>query len=319
MRTRAEKNIQLRNALIASAVSAAVALIVALIARFSFVSDIAVLLLVFMIAFAATLFILIILWKKTDAMRCALYLVHCIKHPASERKYYCPCCGRHVAGFKDLRLYDDPERYDPARFKTQRQDLICPFCYSSPRQRIIASWGETNKDTLTGSRILYFAPEYSMLRWLKHNSIKVTTADLFASGVDLKLDITDIDLPDGSYDLIICNHVLEHVSSYKDALNELHRILTPDGLLIISFPIDPGRNTVFEQEADTPEERIRLFGQNDHVRVFGSDSKTMLESYGFNVDTADTSSMPESILPVTGPADYDSDRIFICRKKAGTV
>ena len=151
-----------------------------------------------------------------------------------------------------------------------------------------------------------------MMKWVRRNNVKLTTADLFDPKTDLKLDITDIDLPDDSYDMVICNHVLEHVSSYGKALSELNRILKPGGKLIISFPIDPSLDTVLEKDADTPEERIRLFGQNDHVRVFGKDSADILASYGYSVSVIDAGSMPEKILPVTGPADYDSDKIFYC-------
>ncbi|MBR3248208.1 MAG: methyltransferase domain-containing protein, partial [Clostridiales bacterium] len=147
-----------------------------------------------------------------------------------------------------------------------------------------------------------------------HNGIKLTTTDLFDPETDLKIDITDISLPDSSYDMVICNHVLEHVSSYEKALSELNRILKPGGKLIISFPIDPSLDSVLEKEAPTPEDRVRIFGQNDHVRLFGKDSRELIGNYGFNVTVIDTGVMPESILPVTGPADYDSDQIFYCEK-----
>ena len=75
-----------------------------------------------------------------------------------------------------------------------------------------------------------------MMKWFRRNKIKVTTADLYDKRADLKLDITKIDLPDESYDMVIANHVLEHVSSYEAALSELRRILKPDGTMIVSFP-----------------------------------------------------------------------------------
>ena len=153
-----------------------------------------------------------------------------------------------------------------------------------------------------------------MMKWFRRNKIKVTTADLYDKRADLKLDITKIDLPDASYDMVIANHVLEHVSSYEAALSELRRILKPDGTMIVSFPIDPDLDTVKEQVTGTDDERIRLFGQNDHVRVFGKDSKDIISSFGFDVDIIDISDTPDPYLPVTGPADYDSNNIFICRR-----
>ena len=312
MRSKAERHVQLRNALAASVFSMAAAAILAVIAKCCFISDAGIIFIVFVTGFALTLAVLILLWKKTDLIRNIFYLAHCIGNPESKRIYNCPCCGRKIAGFADMKFYDDVERFDPDRFKKQRQDVMCPFCYSAPRQRILAVWAEENKELLKGAKILYFAPEYSMMKWFKKNGVKVTTADLFQKHVDLNLDITDISLPDSSYDMVICNHVLEHVSSYGKALSELNRILKPGGKLIISFPIDPSLDTVLEKDADTPEERIRLFGQNDHVRVFGKDSAEILASYGFSVSVIDAGTMPEKILPVTGPADYDSDKIFYC-------
>ena len=314
MRTKAERSKQIRNALAASVAALLCAAVAALIAKLCFKVGAYVVFITFAISFAAILAVLILLWKKTDLLRKILYLVHCMKNPKGLRKYYCPCCDRDFSSFSDMKLYEDTERYDPARFRKQRQDVICPFCYSAPRQRILACWADDNVSLLRNSKILYFAPEYSMMKWFRRNKIKLTTADLFDPKTDLKLDITDIDLPDGSYDIVICNHVLEHVSDYGKALTELGRILKPGGKLIVSFPIDPSLDTVLEKPAETPEERVRLFGQNDHVRVFGKDSAELIGSYGFSVNVIDTGKMPGNILPVTGPADYDSDQIFFCGK-----
>lgn len=101
----------------------------------------------------------------------------------------------------------------------------------------------------------------------------------------------------------------------------MRRILKPGGKLICSFPIDGNYNTVYEdvtladdmsEEAD--RERIRRFGQRDHLRVFGLDSKQLLEEAGFAVSVIDGDTMPEEICPVVGPADYDSNKLFVCEK-----
>jgi hypothetical protein len=314
MRSKAEHIKQLANALSASAVSVVFAGAAALICRVCFNSGVLLSVLIFAFVFVFVLGVLIFLWKKTDLLRKLVYIKYCLSHTKQTRKYLCPCCNRTLAGFSDFKFGEDSERFNPERFKKQRQDVMCPFCYSAPRQRILACWAEENKSILKQSKILYFAPEYSMMRWFGRNGIELTTADLFDKKTDLKLDITDIDLPDGTYDIVICNHVLEHVSSYEKALCELNRILKTEGMLIISFPIDPDLDGIVEQDTDTPEERIRLFGQYDHVRIFGKNSGEMLGAYGFSVSTIDTESIPGSVLPVTGPADYDSNIIFICKK-----
>ena len=314
MKSKAEKKVQVRNAFLASVVSIVISAGAALVAGFVLKLGVLCSILVFAIVFALTLAALIYVWKTTDLIRKILYLLYCIKHPAKSRRFYCSCCNRTLEGFIELGYSKDSERFDSKRFMKQKQDVICPFCYSAPRQRIQAVWLDANMSTVKDSRILCFAPEYSMMKWFRRNGIKVTTADLFDSKAELKLDITNIDLPDESYDVVICNHVLEHVSSYENALTELNRILVDKGLLIVSFPLDEGLDTVFEQEASTPEYRIRLFGQVDHVRIFGRDSAEILTSFGFDVQAINISEMPENILPVVGPADYDSNQIYICRK-----
>lgn len=230
-------------------------------------------------------------------------------------KVYCPCCGKHFEHFEDERFYDDLKHYNPLMFKKSRQDVICDCCRSAPRQRIIAKWAEQNVELLKSSKILYFAPELSMMLWFKKHGIKVTTADLFDKRTDLKLDLTKIDLPDGSEDIIFCNHVLEHVSDYKVALSELHRVLKAGGRLIISFPVNYEFDVVHEEKTGSAEERIRLFGQDDHLRVFGKDSRKILEDAGFEVGSIDIEGLPDEIVPVTGPADYDTNEIFCCVRK----
>ncbi len=228
---------------------------------------------------------------------------------------YCPCCNKHFKQFKDNRYYEDISHFNPAMFSEARQDVICDFCRSAPRHRIIAWWAEQNIELLRSSKVLLFAPELSMMLWFKRHGVNVVTADLFDKRADIKLDITDISLPDESEDIVFCNHVLEHVSDPSRALSELRRIIRKGGTLIISFPIDFKIDGMIENTDCSVEERIKLFGQYDHLRLFGKDSTGILEKAGFTVDTISVDDMPDSIVPVTGPADYDTNTIFCCIKK----
>ena len=228
---------------------------------------------------------------------------------------YCPCCNKYFKQFRDERFYADEKRFNPATFSGSRQDVICDFCRSAPRQRIIAAWADKRVEQLKGSKILYFAPELSMMLWFRRKGIRVRTADLFEKRADLKLDITALDLPSESEDVIFCNHVLEHVSDHLKALAEFRRVLKKGGMLIISFPIDESSDQMREDKNATEEDRLRLFGQHDHFRMFGNDSEKMLENAGFEVSLIDISGMPDDIVPVNGPSDYDTNKVFCCIKK----
>ena len=234
---------------------------------------------------------------------------------SKEGKVYCPCCGKHFDKFVDERYYADEKHYDPATFSGSRQDVICDCCRSAPRHRIIASWAEDNAGQLKESKILYFAPELSMMIWFKRHKIRVVTADLYDRRADKKLDITSTGLPSGSEDVVFCNHVLEHVSDYSVALSELNRIIRKGGMLIISFPVDEDLDETREDKTASEEERRRLFGQYDHLRLFGKDCRKILENAGFEVGAIDISGMLEEIVPVNGPSNYDTNMIFRCVKK----
>ncbi len=226
---------------------------------------------------------------------------------------YCPCCGVHINEFMDEGYANSPEYFNPARYAELDQKVICPCCGALPRHRILSLWMEKHIDELRGKKILHFAQEHSLQMWMAKNGISATTADLYAPA-DLQLDIEDTKLPDESYDVIICNHVLEHVSDFRKALRELHRIVAPDGMIIISFPTDTKLETVYEDASITDEEgRIKHFGQSDHLRVFGRDSASMLESFGFEVE--EITSDDERIKPVVGPADYDYNVLWVMRRR----
>ena len=150
---------------------------------------------------------------------------------------------------------------------------------------------------------------------MKRNHISCVTADLYSQGVDLKIDIQHTGLPDQSYDVIICNHVLEHVDDFRQALKEMLRILRPGGSFICSFPMDPKVELLDEDPSvRTEADRIKRFGQNDHQRVFGMKADQFLMEAGFTVERIDGKDCPEEILPVVGPADYDINLLFHCIK-----
>ena len=128
---------------------------------------------------------------------------------------------------------------------------------------------------------------------------------------DLKLDIQDTKLPDESYDVVVCNHVLEHVDDFRKALKEMYRILRPGGTFICSFPMEPEIEFVDEDLSVQPEEEcLARFGQNDQKRVFGMKADQFIAEAGFKVERIDGKDYPDEILSVVGPADYDMNVLF---------
>ena len=232
-------------------------------------------------------------------------------------KWLCPCCGLKYRSFIAGNHRKNSGKFDPSRYENVRQDILCPVCLSFPRHRMLALWLERHMDLLRDARILYFAPGKSETLWLRRRKVSCTTADLYGEA-DLKLDIQATGLPDGSWDVIVCNHVLEHVDDFRKAVKEMFRILRPGGSFICSFPMDPGIELVDEDASlQTEEARIRRFGQFDHKRVFGMKADRFLTEAGFAVEKLCGADFPEEILPVVGPANYDMNILFRCVKGSG--
>jgi len=207
---------------------------------------------------------------------------------------------------------------DEKRFIDSHKNTICPHCLSCPRHRIVCYFFDTIKENMPNDNILVFGAELSIINWFDRNNCHYTTADLFDRTADVKVDIQNIPFPDESQELIICNHVLEHVPDYKLALKELRRILRKDGFLELTVPTDRNLETVYEDPGITrKEDRVKHFGQYDHLRAFGNDFGKIVTEAGFSVEVIDGGSgkIPNEIVGVIGPANYDDNRVYICRKK----
>ena len=115
-----------------------------------------------------------------------------------------------------------------------------------------------------------------------------TTTDLHSPLADVKADICALPFADNSFDLVLCNHVLEHIPADNKAMEELYRIIKKGGTLIAQVPLNENAETTFEDNSITdPVERTKIFGQYDHVRVYGKDYYTRLEQAGFKAEGID--------------------------------
>ncbi|HEX2942347.1 MAG TPA: methyltransferase domain-containing protein, partial [Rhodopila sp.] len=138
---------------------------------------------------------------------------------------------------------------------------------------------------LTGKRILHFAPEKALRRALRGHP-GYETADLRQAGVTHQVDITRLPMADGSYDVVIANHVLEHIDDDQQAMRELFRVLRPGGIALLTVPINPTRPDTYEDPRITdPVQRVAHFNAPDHRRFYGIDFTDRLKEAGFAVET----------------------------------
>jgi len=171
---------------------------------------------------------------------------------------------------------------------------------------------------------MHFAPDRAIADLLATTpGIESVSADIDPEAADEQIDITDIPYPDGSFDLILLSHVLEHVPDDAAALSELHRVLRPGGRVLMQHPIDYERAETYEDfSIESPEERLRHFGQEDHVRIYGRDFPLRVKYAGFEVEMVryglELSSTLRARYAILDPEDsFRADDIYLCTKNSG--
>ena len=197
------------------------------------------------------------------------------------------------------KKYTDPidsksfKSFLPYGYGKQRPNVLSPSTLSLERHRLLWLYLKNETDFFTSNKkVLHFAPEqafYKRFRQLKN--LDYTTTDLLSPLADVKADICDLPFEDNTYDVILCNHVLEHIPNDTKAMQELYRVLKPNGMAILQIPQDLNRETTFEDNTITDKkERAEIFGQYDHVRIYGRDYFDKLRSIGFKVEEVDYTS-----------------------------
>lgn len=173
-----------------------------------------------------------------------------------------------------------------------RKNALSPSTLSLERHRLL--WLYLKNETVLFEKkikLLHFAPEQAFYkRFKKLSNIQYDTIDINSPLAKIKADICDLPIKENTYDFILCNHVLEHVLDDNKAMSELYRVLKKGGTGIFQVPIDMKREKTFQDDSITDKlERNKIFGQYDHVRVYGKDYFKKLEDTGFKVQQIDYS------------------------------
>lgn len=179
------------------------------------------------------------------------------------------------------------KRFLPYGYEIQRPNVLSPGTLSLERHRLMWLYLKEHTDFFTSpAKVLHMAPEQCFLeRFKKLNNLDYTTADLYSPIVDIKADILDLPFEDNTFDIVFCNHVLEHIEDDSKAMKELYRVMKSGGMGIFQVPQDLSLETTYEDASiNSPEARKQHFGQYDHVRVYGQDYFDRLEAAGFKVE-----------------------------------
>jgi len=195
-------------------------------------------------------------------------------------KVECPVCQR---SFSKFLSYGSEVAH--------RENVLCPYDLTLERHRLMWLYlnRKTNFFTASKLKVLHIAPEQCFLPYFKkQKNLDYTTADLVSPIADLHFDLHDIPIEDNQYDVVFCNHVMEHVDDPIRCMSELNRVMKPEGWAIMQVPQDMNRSETYEDKSITsPEEREKHFWQKDHVRLFGKDYPDYLKKSGFKVDEFD--------------------------------
>jgi predicted SAM-dependent methyltransferase len=202
-------------------------------------------------------------------------------------KFKCPFCRGHFRKLLPAGLDFPVLKEKNVVGGGYRLNATCPHCYSSDRERLIYLYLK-NKTNLfyENLKLLHVAPEENLQKILMvWTNIDYVSADLDSPLAMIKMDITKIPYKDNSFNVVICNHVLEHIPNDRQAMSDLYRVLKPGGWAILQVPISLSLDRTYEDPTTTaPDEREERFGQSDHVRIYAKDYKDRLENVGFTVD-----------------------------------
>jgi SAM-dependent methyltransferase len=235
-------------------------------------------------------------------------------------KYYCNCCQ------SSLRILKSGGSQEPVikKFKITgagyRESDYCPVCKSTLRDRLVWLYLENTLKDRTFGRILHIAPEKQLsvlLREIKNveykcGDINPVRYQNYAPAEYINLE--SIKYEDDFFDLVICNHVLEHIIDDQHAMREIYRVLKPGGVSILQVPLSNLLEETYEDfEITSEDERAKTFGQKDHVRIYGKDYINRLINAGFKVNVIPSITLLNKSVNKNTLVDLD-ESLYICTK-----
>ena len=197
-----------------------------------------------------------------------------------------------------------------------RENALAPDSMSLERHRLIWLYLKEKTNLFSDNlKFLHIAPEYCFIKLFKNQkNLDYITADLNSPWADVKMDVHDIPFEDNSFDVIMCNHVLEHVQDDKKVIKEFFRVIKKGGWGIFQVPIDNNKKETLDDPSITnPKEREKHYWQDDHVRLYGLDYGNILSEAGFEVveddyiNSIDPSLVERYALP-------KGEIIYFCKK-----
>jgi len=222
-------------------------------------------------------------------------------------RYRCPFC---IGGFREFHSAGFPfpilKEVDVIA-AGYREHVRCPMCNSSNRERSIFLFLQS-QGFFSGDkelRVLHIAPERALQKFMKRlPKMTHTSIDLASPSADMAMDINQLVFPNETFDLVICNNVLEHIPDDVHAMREIFRVLKGGGWALLMVPIATKLQKTFEDDSVTTEsERERVFGQSDHVRIYAMDFEDRVREAGFDVERM----LPERFLNKEQISEYAID------------
>lgn len=203
----------------------------------------------------------------------------------------CPSCNSAIRKFNPIeqRVQSSLSFIDsaPHGFETlNTKSYYCPVCNANDRDRLILSY--IQKNYIRTISVLEIAPAKAVRQNLLKNKFNYRCCDLFMADVDDRCDITKMTCyPDNSFDMVICSHVLEHIHEDTKAISEIARILKPNGEALILVPIPIGLEAnLYDPSTEDIETRVRMYGQDDHVRMYSKSGLTdLISNSGLSIKT----------------------------------